>query len=344
MKEIWKECPHFPRYEVSSLGRIRLKAEHRKGHKPPHIRSNVRSGYRFAVLFTKYPFCKTVAIAPLICEAFHGPRPIGPDGKPMQVHHKYGKNDNRACALQWVTQSENIKHAYDTGANKGALGKPSRHLSHEQHAAMKVLAREGLSQVKIAKLLFCTNGTVSKIIAGKMNARIWGVRDAYTPSTTVTWLQATTARLLRTAEFETEQIAKMLHLDHAEMMKVLNCERQPDGEKPKPERVWDVPKIKAMYASGLSINRISEKLRASPVKICAILQENGIKIRDSREYNRAKIDEKELKRQYVQEKRSLQELAHIFKRRPSQIRKFLVRQGVRIRSLSEAMTLVMERK
>ena len=64
------------------------------------------------------------ALHRLVCMAFH---PI--EGKycyndynDLQVNHldpNTGKTDNRACNLRWETQSENMKHAYDTGLNKG---------------------------------------------------------------------------------------------------------------------------------------------------------------------------------------------------------------------------------
>jgi hypothetical protein len=54
---------------------------------------------------------KQLAVHVIVAEAFICNRPLG-----MVVNHKNAiKTDNRAENLEWVTQSANVKHAYQLG-------------------------------------------------------------------------------------------------------------------------------------------------------------------------------------------------------------------------------------
>ena len=50
-----------------------------------------------------------------------------PDNLPVVNHKKGKKTDPRASQLEWCTQSDNIKHAWDTGLIK------KRRKHHENH-------------------------------------------------------------------------------------------------------------------------------------------------------------------------------------------------------------------
>lgn len=117
MKEIWKDVVDFPSYQVSNLGRVRNK-------KTEHIKATWldNDGYVKTSLISigngqKKTHIKT--IHRLVAESF-----LGGKHNNLQVNHKNGvKDDNRADNLEWVTGSENVKHAYDSGIRKPSGGR-----------------------------------------------------------------------------------------------------------------------------------------------------------------------------------------------------------------------------
>lgn len=112
MTEIWMPAANTAGYySVSNLGRVRSEQGRRAGTilKPQYH----PKGYEQARLFVngiRYP----VKVHRLIAETFIP----NPDNKP-QINHKDGiKANNRVDNLEWVTNQENARHAYDTGLNK----------------------------------------------------------------------------------------------------------------------------------------------------------------------------------------------------------------------------------
>ena len=106
-RERWLPAEGYPNYEISDLGRIR----NQKGQiLKPHLTAK---GYQ-RIQLTVNGNRSNRLVHSLVAEAFVLGRADG-----LQVHHKDGdKQNNRASNLAWVTQSENIKHAYDTGLKK----------------------------------------------------------------------------------------------------------------------------------------------------------------------------------------------------------------------------------
>jgi hypothetical protein len=78
---------------------------------------------------------KSCRVHGLVAETFIGPRPNG-----AQVNHKDGnKRNNAVCNLEYVTASQNIQHAYDTGLKRSRRGaqNPNAKLSEAQRAQVK---------------------------------------------------------------------------------------------------------------------------------------------------------------------------------------------------------------
>jgi hypothetical protein len=102
--EIWHKCEvPYTRYEVSNLGRVR------NAHTGQVLRPRKHNwGYQQVALFYKGQR-KDCYIHDLVATAFvEGWR------EGLEVNHKNGvKTDNRAENLEWVTSSENQRHACD---------------------------------------------------------------------------------------------------------------------------------------------------------------------------------------------------------------------------------------
>jgi len=104
--EIWKIFRSNQRstWEVSNLGRIK------------------RDGQIINVKLNKfgYQYKSNIRLVHRIVAIAFIPNPLN---KP-EVNHINGiKIDNRVENLEWATRSENNKHAWDTGLNKGFTGK-----------------------------------------------------------------------------------------------------------------------------------------------------------------------------------------------------------------------------
>lgn len=97
----WKPILNHPNYEVNRMGQIR---NARTGRiLKPYDDGN---GYLRVKIDGR---CERVHI--LVAVAFIP----NPEKKPVVNHKKGKKHDCRASQLEWVTQSENIKHAWDFG-------------------------------------------------------------------------------------------------------------------------------------------------------------------------------------------------------------------------------------
>lgn len=116
MTEIWKEIKGYEGYfEVSNLGNFRSKDRMVK-YKQSGMRlypgkslktETIVEGYQRIVLM-KEARKKRYMCHRLVAETFVP----NPENKPYVNHINGIKSDNRACNLEWVTQSENELHSF----------------------------------------------------------------------------------------------------------------------------------------------------------------------------------------------------------------------------------------
>jgi hypothetical protein len=152
--ERWKPIPSVPGYEASSLGNIRLISTRYIRHA-----TTVHTGRRCLPLHGK-----TMNVAPLVLEAFSGPRP----SPTHQAVHLNGKrSDDRSANLRWLSREAAIRLAH-----KRPRPQPTRHgrLSPKEQKEVLRLNAKGLSQVNIAAKIGCHDATVSRFL-DKLGAR-----------------------------------------------------------------------------------------------------------------------------------------------------------------------------
>ena len=89
-----------------------------------------------------------------------------PLDKPFVNHLNGNKYDNRVENLEWVTHSENMKHAWDTGLWKGRKPK----FNKKQIEDIFYLKNLGWKHRDIAKEMECDQKTVWNVLNDKIRA------------------------------------------------------------------------------------------------------------------------------------------------------------------------------
>ena len=109
---VWLAVPSQPHLEVSDEGLVRYvpyvgpmpyggQRTYGGGDGYPGVWAKDRSRYIIRCGRVR----KTLKIAQLVCEAFHGP---APEGKPYVLHKDENSRNNRPDNLCWGTQKENL--------------------------------------------------------------------------------------------------------------------------------------------------------------------------------------------------------------------------------------------
>ena len=131
------------------------------------ILSNIKSctGYLY-VNFTNSSEHRHKWIHRLVALAFLGPQPT----LKHEINHINGiKTDNRPENLEWVTRSQNIKHAFDTGLHPISEGVNASNakLTEEDLALIVTMVEEGTKPKEIAAQLGIKYGSVICFLYGR---------------------------------------------------------------------------------------------------------------------------------------------------------------------------------
>lgn len=162
MNEIWNPIHGYENlYQVSNLGRIKsLLRYNRKNDKILKTISNW-SGYQ-RVTLCKNKKHKIFSVHRLVAISFiypyHG----------ETVNHKNGnKKDNHVNNLEWLTSSENMKHAFSVGLNHYG----------EKHGKSKIttkIASEIKKNIFLPTKILCKKYKIThSIIYGIRNGKTW---------------------------------------------------------------------------------------------------------------------------------------------------------------------------
>ena len=166
--EEWRPRPDGI-YAVSNMGRVRREVGGGNNARAGRVlKAGANNhGYRAVLLYDANGGRRACTVHALVAEAFLGPRPLG-----MQVNHKNGiKTDARAENLEYVTPSENLKHAYATGLSPSQKGEANQYskLTDAQVREIRTLhATTRMSQSAIAARFAVTQSLVSYVLSGSI--------------------------------------------------------------------------------------------------------------------------------------------------------------------------------
>jgi len=169
MTEQWKDIDGYEGlYQVSDRGRAKRVAGGPSTHAGRILKPIKHPNGYLTVTLYRGGKSKQMLVHRLVAIAFLGDPPPG-----CEVNHKNGdKTDNRTENLEWVTASENMKHAYRV------LGKQAPCVNGEAHGCSKLMRREvieirklsdvgGHTQAELAEMFGVSKGNIGYIVRRK---------------------------------------------------------------------------------------------------------------------------------------------------------------------------------
>jgi hypothetical protein len=166
--EEWRNINDFNGYEISNFGNVRGK-DRFSGK-----RSSIVKGKELKQIVNKRGYPETRfrkngthfrVIHRLVAKAFIP----NPDNKSQVNHIDGNKLNNRVDNLEWVSNSENQKHAYSLGLQPSRAGENNNKakITDKDVTLLKELYNSGKSVVEISKLTDISISSARQIIYGR---------------------------------------------------------------------------------------------------------------------------------------------------------------------------------
>lgn len=181
--ENWKPIPGYPRYEASSIGRVRTSFD-RLGRQlaEPRIlaQSKTKKGY-LRVALTNADGERHHFVQRLVLTAFVGPRNPGQEA----CHNNGDRSDNRAENLRWDTRKNNHADKAKHGTDQIGSRHP-RSLLTEFEVAAIATHKGWLTGTHLAEVYGVTPDCISRIQTGRAwkhvtaNVEAWVARETET--------------------------------------------------------------------------------------------------------------------------------------------------------------------
>lgn len=165
-EEIWMDIIGYEGlYMVSDMGRVkRLSAiisNKRWGSMTVQeklCRPNNCRGYKYCKL-SKEGITEMFLVSRLVAIHF-----IPNSENKSEVNHLRGKDDNRACFLEWATKKENMEHSVKNGLHKYGEGHPRSKLKKEQ---VEIILESKVSERKLAAIYKVSRSAINCIKSGR---------------------------------------------------------------------------------------------------------------------------------------------------------------------------------
>ena len=164
--EIWADIEGYEGlYQVSHLGRVKSlgRVVKRTDGTIQTFKERILkprldgSGYSMVMLYVEGKG-KNIKIHRLVAKAFIS----NVNNKPQVNHINAIKTDNRISNLEWCTNSENQKHAYNNGLNKSRKG-TKNHNNKLTESDVLEIRNSNLMGVELAKIYGVSDVLISRI-------------------------------------------------------------------------------------------------------------------------------------------------------------------------------------